>query len=136
MGLAKDIESVGAALVEIGKFGKELVANADELAGGAEQLATGASDLAGGAGQVADGTQQLDETVTDAAERALPAGMRRADQFFGVRARFALEAAGEAVGVIGERAALGRNRALAVLDAALPFGRTMGRRHALLPELG
>ena len=49
-------------------------------------------------------------------------GMRGADQFFRVGAGLAFEAAGEAVGVIVQRAALGRDRALAVLDAALPFG--------------
>ena len=49
-------------------------------------------------------------------------GVRRADQLFRVGAGLALEAAGEAVGIIIQRAALGRDRALAVLDAALPFG--------------
>ena len=51
-------------------------------------------------------------------------GVRRADQLFRIGAGLALEAAGEAVGVIVQRAALGRDRALAVLDAALPFGRS------------
>ena len=49
-------------------------------------------------------------------------GVRRADQFFRVGAGLALEAAGEAVGIIIQRAAPGRDRALAVLDATLPFG--------------
>ena len=52
-------------------------------------------------------------------------GMRGADQFFRIGAGLALEAAGEAVGIVAERAALGRDRALAVLDAALPFGRSV-----------
>ena len=52
-------------------------------------------------------------------------GMRGADQFFRIGAGLALEAAGEAIGIIAQRAALGRDRALAVLDAALPFGRSV-----------
>src|SRR6202043_3210077 len=59
-------------------------------------------------------------------------GVGRAYQLFRVRARLALEAAGEAVRVILQRAALGRNGALAVLDAALPFGRSECRWHVLL----
>ena len=57
------------------------------------------------------------------------AAVRGADQLFRIRARLALEAAGEAVGIILQRAALGRDRALAVLDAALPLGRSGCRRH-------
>ena len=49
-------------------------------------------------------------------------GVRGADQFFRIGAGLAFEAAREAIGVIVERAALGRDCALAVLDAALPFG--------------
>src|ERR1700682_4657257 len=59
-------------------------------------------------------------------------GMRRPDQLFRVRARLALETAGEAVGIILQRAALGRDRALAVLDTALPFGRSECRWHMWL----
>src|SRR6202035_992523 len=62
-------------------------------------------------------------------------GMRRADQLLRVRARLALEAAGEAVWIVLERAALGRNRALAVPDATLPFGRSGCRGHTRLPRV-
>src|ERR1700738_2061418 len=62
-------------------------------------------------------------------------GMRGADQFLRVGARLALEAAGEAVRIILERAALGRNRALAVPDTALPFGRSGSRWHIFLLTL-
>jgi hypothetical protein len=48
--------------------------------------------------------------------------MRRADQFFGIGAGLAFEAAGEAVRIILEGAALGGNRALAILEAAMPDG--------------
>jgi hypothetical protein len=58
--------------------------------------------------------------------------MGAADQFFGIGAGLALEAAGEAVRVFAERTALGRDRALAVLEAALPFCRTECRRPSLL----
>src|SRR5580698_10206580 len=60
--------------------------------------------------------------------------MRGPDQFFRVRARFTFEAAGEAVGVVVQGAALGRDRALAVLDTALPFGRSGCRRHGDAPS--
>src|SRR6266699_6197578 len=54
------------------------------------------------------------------------AGMRRADELFGLDAGLALEAAAEAVGIVLERAALGRDGAFAVLDSAPPDGRSMG----------
>src|ERR1700716_3421005 len=62
-------------------------------------------------------------------------GVRRADQLLRVRARPALEAAGEAIGIILERAAFGRDSTLAVLDAALPFRRSISRRHTRLPAM-
>jgi hypothetical protein len=46
----------------------------------------------------------------------------RPDEFLGIGAGFALEAAAETIGIVLERAALGRDRAFAVLDAALPDG--------------
>src|SRR5438309_2022574 len=60
-------------------------------------------------------------------------GMRRANEFLRVRTRLALKAAGEAIWIVFERAAFGRDRALAVLDAALPFGRSGCRRHYEAP---
>src|SRR5258708_39317825 len=54
-------------------------------------------------------------------------GMRGPDQFLRVGARLALKAAGETVRGFLERAALGGNRALAVLETALPFGRSERR---------
>src|ERR1700733_8989296 len=57
--------------------------------------------------------------------------MRSPDQFLGIRARLAFEAAGKAIGIVLQRAALGRNCALAVLDAALPFDRSECRRHGI-----
>src|SRR5258708_845837 len=62
-------------------------------------------------------------------------GMRGPDQFLRVGARLALKTAGEAVRVFLERAALGGNRALAVLDTALPFGRSQCRWHIPLLAL-
>src|SRR5438132_13316267 len=53
-------------------------------------------------------------------------GMGRADELFGIGAGLALEAAAEAIGIVLERAALGRDGAFAVLDSALPDGRSMG----------
>ena len=50
------------------------------------------------------------------------AGMGGADQFFGIGAGLALEPAGEAVRIIVQRAALGRDYPLAVLKAAAPRG--------------
>src|SRR5262249_46508791 len=49
-------------------------------------------------------------------------GVCRPDEFLGIGAGFALEAAAETIGIVLERAALGRDRAFAVLDAALPDG--------------
>jgi hypothetical protein len=51
-------------------------------------------------------------------------GVGGADQLFRVGARLAFEAAGEAIRIIAQRTALGRDRALAVLDTTLPFGGT------------
>src|SRR5262245_23910081 len=53
-------------------------------------------------------------------------GMRRADQLLGTGTRLTLEAAAQAVGIVPERAALGRDCAFAVLESALPHGRSMG----------
>src|ERR1700675_1867082 len=58
--------------------------------------------------------------------------MRSPDQFLWIRARLALETAGKPIGVVIQRAALGRNSALAVLNAALPFDRSECRRHRFL----
>src|SRR3974390_2855335 len=54
------------------------------------------------------------------------AGVGRADEFFWVGARLALETAAEAVRIVLQRTALGRDRALAILEAALPDGRSVG----------
>src|SRR4030095_659706 len=51
------------------------------------------------------------------------AGMGRAQQLLGIGALLALEAGGKAIGVGAERAALRRDRALAVPEAARPGGR-------------
>src|ERR1700761_6455567 len=51
------------------------------------------------------------------------------DQLLGVRSGLALEPARKAVGIGLERTALGRDRALAVLDAAFPNSRSC-RLHA------
>jgi len=58
-------------------------------------------------------------------------GVSGADQFLRVAAGLALEPAGETVGIGLQRAALGRDRAFAVLDAAAPGGRTMGFHRSL-----
>ena len=50
------------------------------------------------------------------------AGVRRADQLLRVRARHPLKPAGEAVGMRLQGAALGRDRAFAVLESAAPNG--------------
>src|SRR4051794_9117998 len=62
-------------------------------------------------------------------------GVRRADQLLGVRARLAFKAAGEAVRIIVGRAAFGRDGTLAILDATLPFRRSMSRCHTRLPAM-
>ena len=59
------------------------------------------------------------------------AGMGGADQFLGIGAGLAFEAAGEAVRIVVERAALGGDRALAILEAAMPNGGSK-RRHVIL----
>src|SRR4051794_201722 len=61
-------------------------------------------------------------------------GMGRANQLFRVRAGLAFEATGEAIRIVLERAALGRDRALAVLDSALPLGRSERGCHGMLRE--
>src|SRR5450755_2194383 len=60
------------------------------------------------------------------------AGMRRADQFFRIGPRLALEAAGKAIGIILERTAFGRDGALAILDSARPDRRSV-RTHMYSP---
>src|SRR5438445_8310218 len=52
-------------------------------------------------------------------------GVCRTDQFFGIGAGLALEPAAKAIGIFLERAALGRDGAFAVLDSAVPDGRSM-----------
>ena len=52
--------------------------------------------------------------------------MRSADELFRIGSGLAFEAAAEAIRIIFERAALGRNSAFAVLDSALPDGCSMG----------
>src|SRR5438046_5796947 len=54
------------------------------------------------------------------------ARMRGADEFFRIGTGLALEAATEAIRIVLERTALGRDGAFAVLDAALPDRRSMG----------
>ena len=48
--------------------------------------------------------------------------MRSAEELFRIGSGLAFEAAAEAIRIIFERAALGRNSAFAVLDSALPDG--------------
>src|ERR1700730_5199969 len=62
------------------------------------------------------------------------AGVGGADQLLWVCAGLSLEAAGKAVWVFVERAALRRDGALAVPDAAFPDGRS--KRHHLSSLLG
>ncbi len=54
------------------------------------------------------------------------ASVRGADELFRIGSGLAFEAAAEAIRIIFERAALGRNSAFAVLDSALPDGCSMG----------
>jgi hypothetical protein len=58
--------------------------------------------------------------------------MRSPNQFLRIRARLALETAGKPIGIVLQRAALGRNYALAILSAALSFDRSECRRHRSL----
>src|SRR5882762_631169 len=54
------------------------------------------------------------------------ASVRGADELFRIGSGLAFEATAEAIRIIFERAALGRNSAFAVLDSALPDGCSMG----------
>src|ERR1039457_6954887 len=65
-------------------------------------------------------------------QRREAAGMRRADQFFRIGPRLALEAAGKDIGIILERTAFGPDGALAILDYARPDCRSV-RTHMHSP---
>src|SRR3981189_3188562 len=55
--------------------------------------------------------------------------MRGTDQLFGVRTWLVFEATAEPIGIIRQCAALGRDCALSVPNAPLPFGPAECRRH-------
>jgi hypothetical protein len=61
------------------------------------------------------------------------ASMGGANQFFRIGAGLAFEAAGKAIRIILKRAALGGNRALAILEPAMPDGSSKSRHIGLLP---